>query len=273
MRVLSLLALTFVTTIATARCFTYANSLAIRPGNRHVRLNDSVSFRGAEISDTGWVRLLFDGLSARGTYEQCIAPGSNHLDYCPPDFQATRQIEGAMDDGLRAIFFQKYGVALFNPRLKQSIHIRHHLQFDAPTAAWISPDGNQIQIEYWNARMHKNTCYLEGIDYKTSKTRFIQDCIPGRPPAGFLRMERKSLDNLLLVELFPPSILAQKNTHQYFWIHRPGPMQHVIVRDVWGQERESGYPILYALYPITVALDIVTFPLQYFFWKPPCPLG
>lgn len=261
--------------ITSPGCFTYVTMLAVSPSSKHVLLKEEVTYTGAEISSSGWVRLLLDGLAPGGRYERCIAPGGDRLTHCPFDFTATGPAKDPMKDRPNGLFYLKYNIALFSPRLQKSFYDKYHGQFGAPTAAWISRDGSRIHMEYWNTGMHKVTCYLRSIDYSTSDMDFLGDCQPGRPPAGFERMERIELRDAVLVELFPtfPILKSENQRHRYVWLSRPGPAAHIAVYDVAGIEPESGYPILYILYPATIALDILTFPIQYFLWRPPCPLG
>ena len=271
-RIRSLL-LALIIGLAGPRCFTYATALAVSPSSKHVRLNKQLTYTGAEISESGWVRLMFQGLESDGLYQRCIAPEGDGLEYCPVDFAAVAPATDPLANKPNGLFYLKYGVAFFSERVTRSVYFPYHEQFGAPTSVWISADGSRLHVEYWNHLMHKVTCYSRTLDYEKGDTDFVNDCFPGRPPSGFVRMERMEIKDAVLVELFPPSVIRPDSAHEIVWVARPGKMQHIQVWDIWGQEPESGYPVLYLLFPVTIALDIVTFPLQYFLWRPPSPLG
>lgn len=256
-----------------SHCLTLTNYRMSKTVNGFVSLDDELVFTGAEVSHSGWIRLNFQGLREDGTYYNCIAPDSKVLEICPENFAPSRPAVNELQDLPPGIYYLKYGVVFHSQHLERSLFLDHAEQFGAPIAAFIHTEGQQVALRFRIQKMHKNVCYILKVNQEGHMDP-AGDCHPSQPPYGFHSMERRSLEGHTLLDIFPPSYLHQgPNRQEYVLIQRKGSFQHVRIRNVSGTEPQQGYPILVLLYPFTLALDIVTLPIQYFFWRPACPLG
>lgn len=268
-----LILLPIVSLCLLSSCLTFVLNSVVRPGAES-RLDRPERIVDVEAGDAGWLRLVFEGLHEDAIYEQCVSFSGNRLTGCPNEFGPAERLPDILAGGNeKAIYYMDGNLVFKSPYLKK-VFLRSEPQFGFPTAIRISTDGTEMMITHYNRLIGRTICYHQRIEYETNRFFFLNDCERATSTKTFVTARRERVtDTVVFLYNSGAAHQAGSDGMQLYAVRQQGPNRIIPIHNVSGVRHRTDRYYLYPLYPVAFLLDVVTFPIQYLFWRPPNPLG
>ena len=222
--------------------------------------------------DIDILQLNFKNLESSYSYKNCFSTKIRYLDSCKENKnQFVNKLTAVKDEDY--FIEQKKGFIFFNNKYA-FIHDKMILnyyedgkgQFGFPLSISIHADGKSRFITYPKPRPDLNeVCYYEILNEENNRFQFKSDCPNLKNQSNFYPMKKVKIPHSIYL-LFANSDnnLHKKNLYIVKYLNHNF---FIKIDSISGQKYSEPNPFLYFLYPFSIILDIITFPIQIFLFN------